>query len=312
MSGTTTRPVRNLTGAGAGAADGAGTEAAARVADVLLLFTTGPSSLGVSAISRELGLSKAVVHRILQSLASREVVVLDGENRGYRLGPAVAALGARAWRDSDLRSTAVPVLRELRDATGETTTLSELIGDARVYLDQVESEQEIKMTVETGRRFPLHAGGSGKAILAFLPEERREALLRRPLEALTVRTVVDPEQLREELAEVARSFVAISGGERQVGAGAVAAPVFGVDGHVVGSLSVCGPVQRFDPETVARHAPLVRAAGAQVSRALGWDYSNGATGNGADVRRLAQHRASQPRSPVPRAGRPRPREEEAR
>lgn len=280
MSETAGRGVR----AAVSAADGAGTEAAGRVADVLLLFTTGATSLGVSAISRELRLSKAVVHRILQSLASREVVVLDAGSRGYRLGPAAAALGARALRESDLRSAALPVLRRLRDSTAETTTLTALVEDVRVYLDQVESDQEIKMTVETGRRFPLHAGGSGKVILAFLPEERRELLLRRPLEALTPLTVVDPDRLRRELTEVAQDYVAFSGGERQVGAAAVAAPLFGVDGQVVGSLSVCGPVQRFDQQTCGRYAPLVRAAGAEVSRSLGWpNYGHvGQTGSRAN------------------------------
>ena len=81
-----------------------GTEAAARVADVLLLFTDGPDAWGVSAIARELGLSKAVVHRILQTLVDRRLLVADPATRGYLLGPASAALGARALRESDLAS----------------------------------------------------------------------------------------------------------------------------------------------------------------------------------------------------------------
>ncbi len=51
-----------------------GTETAGRVIDVLLLFTDGPDELGVSRIARELGLSKAVVHRILQTLVARGMV----------------------------------------------------------------------------------------------------------------------------------------------------------------------------------------------------------------------------------------------
>src|SRR3954468_21774266 len=129
----------------------AGTEAASRVADVLLMFASGPSALGVSEIARELRLSKAVVHRILQSLASRSLVSADPGTREYRLGPGAIALGARALRDFDLRSAARPTLRRLRDLTRETTTLSALLGDARLYLDQYESLQEIKMTVPLGR-----------------------------------------------------------------------------------------------------------------------------------------------------------------
>src|ERR1700760_4560507 len=104
--------------------DAGGTESTGRVADVLLLFVEGPSTLGVSRIARELGLSKAVVHRILQSLVGRDMVAVDPSTREYRLGPAAAALGARALRDSDLRTLALPQLRALRDETRETVTLS--------------------------------------------------------------------------------------------------------------------------------------------------------------------------------------------
>src|SRR3712207_585518 len=145
------------------------------VADVLLAFLDGPRRLGVSAVARELGLSKAVVHRILQTLVNRGLLLPDVDTREYHLGPAAAAIGARALRESDLRTVALPVLRELQQATGETTTVSARVPGGRVYLDQVESAREIKMTVELGRRFPLHAGGSSTCILAFLPDDEGEA-----------------------------------------------------------------------------------------------------------------------------------------
>ncbi|WP_207943146.1 IclR family transcriptional regulator [Actinomadura sp. KC345] len=241
-----------------------GTEVAGRVADVLLLFAGGPEYLGVSAISRELGISKAVVYRILQSLVSREV--LEAGPAGYRLGSAAVALGVSALRGFNVRSAAAPVLRRLRDETGETTTLSGLVGDERVYLDQFESPHEVKMTVEVGRRFPLHAGSSGRVILAFLPEDRREAFFSGPLASLTDRTVTDTGELHALLAETARERVAVSFGERQADAGSVAAPLFGPDGEVHGSISVCGPRHRFTPETVDRYRTLVREAAEAITR----------------------------------------------
>lgn len=248
----------------------AGTEAAGRVADVLLLFTQGPVALGVSEISRELGLSKAVVHRILQSLASRSFVEADPQTRGYRLGPGAVALGARALRDLDLRRAAGPILRRLRDATRETTTLSALVRGSRVYLDQYESPQEIKMTVELGRPHPLHAGASSRAMLAFMPEDVWDTVVEQGLVRLTPVTVGDPDELRRLLAEVRSRGYATSLGERQYGAGSVAAPVFGMDGEIAGAISVCGPVSRFEPATVERHVPLVCEAADSISRALGW------------------------------------------
>lgn len=253
------------------ASTASGTEAGARVADVLLLFTHGPAAVGVSEIARQLDLSKAVVHRILQSLASRSFVVADPVTREYRLGTSAVALGARALRDLDLRRVARPVLRRLRDDTGETTTLSELVDHSRVYLDQFESRQEIKMTVELGRPYPLYAGASSRAILAFLPPETVQRVLDSGLPPLTARTVNSPDELLRGLGPVRQQGYATSLGERQPGAGSVAAPVFNIEGEVVGSLSVCGPVSRFGGEVMARYAPMVVAAAGEVSRALGSD-----------------------------------------
>lgn len=247
-----------------------GTEAAVRVADVLLMFTDGPSTIGVSRIARDLRLSKAVVYRILQSLSARGMVALDPFSREYRLGTAAAALGARALRDSDLRTVSLDVLRELRDETGETATLTAPVPDGRVYLDQFEGVHEIKMTVELGRRFPLHAGSSGKCMLAFLPPGQRAALLAGALPRLTEHTIVDPTALRAELAAIRDRGYATSGGERQHDAGSVAAPIFGVSGAVLGAVSVCGPRYRVTGDFVVRIAPKVAAAAGQISLRMGW------------------------------------------
>lgn len=251
-------------------AEHSGTETAGRVADVLLLFADGDQYLGVTAISRALGLSKAVVYRILQSLVSRELLATDPGVSGYRLGPAAVALGATAMRRFDARVAAEPVLRKLRDATGETTTLSGLVGDERVYLQQFESPREIKMTVDIGRRFPLHAGSSGKVILACLPGDRREAILADELPALTERTVTSRDELRRQLEQIARDGVAVTLGERQSGAGSVAAPLFGPDGELHGAISICGPEYRFTPELIDRYRTLIREAADEIQQNWGW------------------------------------------
>ncbi len=247
---------------------GGGTQSAARVGDVLLMFVSDPGPIGVTTIARHLGISKAVVHRILQSLVSRQLLAVDAGRSSYMLGPAVAALGARALQDLDLRVVSQPVLAELQVETEETTTVSLLVGTARVYIDQVVSLREIRMTVELGRTFPLHAGSSGKAILAFAPTELRERILRAPLARLTPETTIDPEGLDRDLDTIHAAGVAVSRGEREQGAASVAAPVFSFDGAVTGAISICGPVTRFDDDAVALFTPLVKAAARRVTNLL--------------------------------------------
>jgi DNA-binding IclR family transcriptional regulator len=244
-------------------------ESAGRVVDVLLRFIDGAETIGVSQLARDMAVSKAVVHRALQTLASRQLVAFDAPTRQYKLGPSAAALGVRALRDSDLRTASKPHLADLSAATGETVTLTGLIAGGRVYLDEVVGPQEISMTVEIGRRYPLHAGSSGKAILAFLPREDQEALLAGPLEAVTPLTIVDAADLRDELTGIRERGFAISSGERLPDAGSVAAPIFDFDGIPIGSISVCGPRYRVTREFVDSVAPQVVATAAAVSRELG-------------------------------------------
>jgi DNA-binding IclR family transcriptional regulator len=240
-----------------------------RAADVLTLFVDSRHpSLGVTEIAQGLGLSKAVVHRILASLRSRAFVSLDEDSRRYVLGPRALALGLAYLDRIDVRGLARPVLEQLSAATDETATCSVRAGQDRIYVDQVTPARDIKMVVPIGAAFPLHAGGSSKAFLAYLPEAEQEAYLNRPLAALTDLTVTDPGSLRAELAEIRARGYAVSYGERQEGAASVAAPLFDHEGGPVAVISLCGPVERFRAE-VETAAKLLTDATGQLSAKLG-------------------------------------------
>lgn len=251
-----------------------GTESAERVADVLLAFLSFQDTVGVSALARVLSISKAVIHRILQSLVSRGLVEYIPQTREYRLGPGAAAIGARALRQLDIRRLARESLITLRDQTRETTTLTILANDMRSYVDQYESPQEIKMTVELGRFYPLYAGASGRAILAFLPEADIDRITDRGLTPLTEATILNPEELRKRLEQVRTDGYATSRGERESGAGAIAAPVFGADGRVIGAISTCGPIARYDAESIARYIPLVKDAAQRITSEIAGNWGN--------------------------------------
>ncbi|WP_199435510.1 IclR family transcriptional regulator [Qaidamihabitans albus] len=242
-----------------------GTETADRVADVLLLFAQADRPLGVSEIARSLSLSKAVVHRILQSLTSRSLTRVAPGNSTYILGPAAATLSMKAWSQLDLRSLASPILRRLRDATRETTTLSVLVGYQRIYLDQFESPQEVKMVVELGPRFPLHSGASSRAILAHLPEsfvadEVRQLQERDP--------ALDVADYRRRLEAIRRKGYGVSRNERGTGAASIAAPFFDAAGNVLGSISSSGPMFRYGEEGREDHVQLVIHAARDITNKL--------------------------------------------
>jgi IclR family acetate operon transcriptional repressor len=239
-----------------------------RTLDVLTLLSVGPRrTLGVTDIASELGLSKAVVHRILTGLRSRELVHL-GLDRRYALGPGALALGLAYLRNIDVRSIARPEMELLSTELNETSTLSIVVGDKRVYVDQITPPRDVIMSVQVGQSYPLHAGSSSKAILAFAPEELAARVLERPLEMLTDSTVSDATQLSAELRDIRKRGYAVSLEERQPGAGSVAAPLINHLDEPVGSISVCGPADRIRLHT-SDIIPLVVAAAERISRLLG-------------------------------------------
>lgn len=230
----------------------------------------GPD-VGVSELARSLGLSKAVVHRVVRTLVAANFFSFDERTRRYRLGPGAVSVGLAAMAQMEVPRIAQPHLERLVASTRETATLSVRYGTQRMYLTQVLSPQEIHMSVQLGRLYPLYAGASSKAILAAMePDEIRDYLDSQPLTPLTPITIQDPDRLVEELEVIRNRGYAVSLGERQQGAASVAAPVFEATGRVYGSISICGPVSRLSVGKVEEYGQLVHEAAAEVSRQLGF------------------------------------------
>ncbi|WP_166140143.1 IclR family transcriptional regulator [Nocardioides ochotonae] len=255
------------------AAAGAGATIATveRAADVLLHLAADPrADHGVTEVAEAMGLSKSAVHRVLSSLRRGGLVELDEHTRRYSLGAGALRLGLSYLDRIDVRRLARPVLEDLSERTGETATLSVLLGERdRIYVDQVTPEREVIMSVSLGEPYSLHAGASSRVFLAFLPDAQRERYLAGPLTSARGATVVDDAGLREELARVRAQGWARSAGERQDGAASVAAPVLRHDGTPAAVISVCGPASRFAAE-LDHCRELLLEATRSLSTGLGW------------------------------------------
>ncbi len=249
-----------------------------RALEVLSLFASSDSpTLGVTEISQALGLSKAVVHRVLSAFKLKGFISMDPVSHRYRLGPQILVLGLTYLDRLDMRAIAKEAMHELVDMTNETATLSVRIGWQRVYLDQVTPNRDVKMVVQIGKPYPLHTGASSKALLAYLPpDEIEEYLASQELVALTDRSLTDPERIRAELDVVRRLGHAVSLGERDASAGSVAAPILGREGTVLGVISVSGPIERFSGE-IEKSAILLKEVVADISRRLGYRPPAGAS-----------------------------------
>lgn len=248
-----------------------------RALQLIYAIAESPSpGVGVSTLARELSLPKAVVHRIVKVLAADGLLAFDVDSKRYTLGPGALTVGLAALRQLDVPAIARPYLERLVEQTGETATLSVRQGWSRLYIDQVLSPQAVRMWVVLGKPYPLHAGASSKAILAVLDDlEIDEYLRHHDLQALTESTVIDGAALKAEIERIREHGYAVSLGERQPGAGSVAAAVRQADASAFGAISVCGPVARFDPELQRRYGWLVAATASELSEAIGYRPSAG-------------------------------------
>jgi DNA-binding IclR family transcriptional regulator len=239
-----------------------------RVAQVLLALGGEEPWLGVTDLARRLDLGKAVVHRILQQLLDTGLVRYDESGRRYALGPAAVSLGRTAGRRTEIVAAAAPVLAHLSQVTGETTTLAARVGHGRVYVDQVESSQHIRIAIRIGEHQALTNGASGLSILAFLPPADVDLALAVPVPRFTPRTVVDPAAIRERLALIRERGWASTSSERVPHSSSIAAPVLDGAGEAVGSLSVAYLDSRFPDEDVPEVAHLVTDAARRASDRL--------------------------------------------
>jgi IclR family acetate operon transcriptional repressor len=241
-----------------------------RTADILLAFLEMGAELRVTDIVSHVKLDKGTTSRLLSTLAQRGLVAKDALTRRYRLGPAIFALGNAAHSHNNLARVAMPSLTYLRDVSGESSGVDVLMGDSRVCIAQVESRQDLRRVIEVGRPFPAYAGAAGKTLLAYLPDQARDEVLRRlRLVRLTPETNTDRASLLKELKKVRRNGYAIGRGERIPGGTGVAVPVRGARDEVVASLAFSMPSSRYQPARMPEYLGWLRKAADQISTALG-------------------------------------------
>ena len=252
------------------------TQTLARAFSILDSFSPDQSELGVRDIARRLGLSRSTVGRLLATMHAAGILHQNPNTRAYALGAKVLAWAGVYTATLDVRARARSALEELHRLTRESVSLYILDGTERVCLERIESPEHIRVVVRVGERLPLHAGASGKVLLAFLPAERRKAILEAiALPRLTPNTIANRAQLERELATVRKRGYAISVGERVSGAASVAAPIRGSDGNVIAALNITGPMPRVTDAKLLEYAELVIRAAAKISRDMG--YTNART-----------------------------------
>jgi DNA-binding IclR family transcriptional regulator len=238
---------------------------------VLALLKDAGGPLGVRQIARDIGISPTSVHRILKSFEAYGFVQQSVTERTYSLGWGLLAYSSAVLAMTQLATVAADSARTLRDTTRETVTVQERVGSDRVCVLSIEGTHELRRQVSLGRRLPLFAGASGRAILAFMkPEDIDRLLDSGPLRFAASGEVVDRAWIENDLEAIRRTGLALSVGETVAGVSSAATPILRFDGEVVGSIAVSGPAGRWTVNAITSHRDDLIDIGAQLSRRMGF------------------------------------------
>ena len=237
------------------------------VLEVLLAAET----LSMIEVQRRAGLNKTMAFRILRTLVETGYVAHDPEARRYSLGLRLLEFSSAVTSRLDIVTVSQPLITDLWEAFDETVNLG-LLRDQRIaYVAMIESRQGLRMSARAGSRDPLHSTSLGKAILAFLPDPRRDSLIASslPLARITPKTITEQPALLDELELTRARGYAIDDEENETGAICVGAPILNGDGEAFAGLSISGPVSRIDRRQVELFAARLIAACGDISRRMG-------------------------------------------
>jgi DNA-binding IclR family transcriptional regulator len=240
--------------------------ALSRAMIVLDAFLKAPE-LGTNEIARRTGINASTVSRILATLADGGLVSQNEQTGRYRLGSRLIVYGNLVHSRLDTRQALRPLLENLAERTGETTTLSAPSSPDAITIDFVQAPGSVVSVAELGRPSVAHATAAGKVGLAFGPAELPSGRLAR----YTDRTITDRMRLKAELDEIRRDGFARAEGEREPDLNAIAAPVFGPGGELAAIVGVQGPSSRFAPEAMSDAVRRLESVSRAMSHALGFD-----------------------------------------
>lgn len=218
--------------------------------EILRMFDASTPTLSLVEIAAKMGVSRTVPFRFLYTLQHLGYLYQDEVTKRYQLTPKVMDLGFAYLNTMQLPDLARPYLEKLRDQTGASAHMGILDGNEVVYVARAATSTSFStLNVMIGSRLPAHATSMGKVLLAFLSEEKMQALSENTnLPSFTTQTKTMLLDLKKELEEIRKKGYAISKEEFEIGICSVAVPIFDRDGGILAAINVAAPTSVLNPD----------------------------------------------------------------
>lgn len=241
----------------------------AAAARILREFDHNATQLGVTQLSRRVGVGKSTAHRVIWTLVAEGLLEKVEETGLFRLTTAMRSLGASAETAQRLHEASTLPLDRLRQKTPGTLHIAILDGTDVVYVERREGPGAVPVFRRIGARNTAHATSSGKVLLAYLPQDQQQSLVQgMRMTTKTPRTITSRATLLAELAQVRRQGYGENRGESELGMCSIAAPIRDPLDRVVAAVSVADYVE--DYSGLSHLARPVMETAARISAGLGW------------------------------------------
>jgi DNA-binding IclR family transcriptional regulator len=238
-----------------------------KVAEILNCFSLESPEPTLQQICRQTGLPPSTCQRLVQNMVRDGF--LDRVGDRYRIGLRLVQWAMPGTFGLDVVRLVQPILRELRDQTGESACLYMRDGAFRTVVAVAETRHVVMRPFRVGQVMPIHAGAPGKIFLAFDPEARG-ALADTELTRYTSATPENWDVLDQQIRTARSQGFYAAFGERNIDVGSISAPVFNQAGQLAAVLGLGFPTQRIGPADVDHLGPAVAGAARTASATLGY------------------------------------------
>lgn len=245
-------------------------KSAERVVVLLDTLAHSPPGLSFSELLVRSEIPRSSLHGLLKTLLKRRIIAFDERSKRYVMGTKLWELAMAYTRQLQIVPLAWPYIEDLSQRVDETVQMAVLDGADVVYVAKVESRRPLQLVSHIGSRLPAYATALGKALLAGLsPSGLMQIFPQESLETFTPRTIATRTDLMRELADIRARGFARDEGEYSAEVRCIAAPIVGHQGHVVASVSVSTPAERYEPERESEMRTHLLSCVEQISGRLG-------------------------------------------
>jgi len=242
-----------------------------RALSVLQCLGDSKRGFSISEIGRRLKIPKSSAHLILTTLERRGFLQKNTQTGRYHFGLQLVSLSRTAIENLDLREEAKPFLRSLTQESGLTSHMAVLERDEAVIIEKIEAPGLVRLASWIGRRLDVNCTAVGKVLIAFLPDDELDYLLRTKAFARhNSRTIISKNALKRELMLVKQLGHSLDNEEDEPGVCCVGAPVFDENGKAVAAISVAGTTDQIGVERIPILASQVKRAARSISSHLGY------------------------------------------